>query len=160
MTSLVKFIKTLVVHLTAKRALEIHCFKTKEEQVDISLFTVERSSLSLPKGTWPKMQEILRESFSSCPSESLTSADDSDTTATRAIKILEDIIRTPPKRCTPKTRRLFGFFKNIIEGKPFLFPGGMHCETLLATFKYFESSLEGNEDANLKSTCEVFLLHI
>jgi hypothetical protein len=157
LSSLLRFIKTFVIHLTAKRALERYCFWTKEKEVDICLFTVERSHLCIPTGSWPKMQEILRASFSSDPS--LTSAGDIDSTASRAVEILEGKIQMPPLSCSIKTRRLLDNFRKIILGTRIAFPGGMHCETLLATLgsKYFElaPSLNGDDDEKLKSICKV-----
>jgi hypothetical protein len=126
----------------------------KDREVNISLFTIKRSALRIPMGSWLKIQGILRESLSSDPSS--TSADD---TAAAAIKILKDRIQIPPKKYSAKSRQLLANFKKIIQGIPIFFPGGMHCETLLATLsKYFESSLQlRNDNTNLISTCKVFL---
>ena len=83
-------------------------------------------------------------------------------TAAKAIKILQDKIQTPPVNCSEKTRKLLAKFQCIIKGTEIIFPGGLHCETLLATLgKYFELSLTGGGDANLISTFKVFFyLHI
>jgi hypothetical protein len=149
------FIKTFVIHGRAKRALERRV-ATKDQEVNISLFTVERSSLSIPAGSWPKMQDILRASFVSDPSS--TSASDTDTAATKAIKILQDKIQTPPKYCSAKSRKLLANFKGIIQETPIHFHGGMHCETVLATLsKHFELSLKEDVNASLTSTCKVLL---
>jgi hypothetical protein len=161
--SLLRFIKTFVVHLIAKRALEKYCFRINEHEVNISLFAVERSRLSIPAGSWPKMQDILRESLSSDPSESSTSAGDTDISVIKAVKLLEDKVQTPEK-CSLRSRTILRNFKSIIRETPVLVPGGMHCETLLATLSiYFEDFLiPGVDNANLISTCEVllFFLHI
>jgi hypothetical protein len=79
-------------------------------------------------------------------------------TADRAIKLLRDKIKTPRDGYSHKTRKLIVNFQKIIDGLEILFPGGMHCEALLATLsKYFESALTGDNDANLISTCKVLL---
>lgn len=154
-SSLFRFIKTFVVHLTAKRALERHCFGTKEHEVNISLLTVGRSFLSIPAGSWPKMQNILRASLLSDPeSDPSTSASDAD----KAIKTLEDKIQTPPEKCRRRSRYLLSQFKKIIEGTPIRFSGGLHCETVLATLcKYLELFLRGGDNADLISICKVLL---
>jgi hypothetical protein len=159
MSSLLLFIKTFVVHLTAKRALEIYSFRTREHDFNISLFAVERSSLYIPAGSWPNMQKILRESFSSGPSESSTSASDAAIAVNKAIKVLEDKILTQQDRYSleGKCRELLGTFKKIIQDIEVYFPGGMHCETLLATLgKYFNNALSLEDDnRNLVSICKV-----
>jgi len=72
--------------------------------------------------------------------------------------LLQDKIETPRHSYSPKTRKLLKNFQKIIDGSEMRFPGGMHCETLLATLsKYFESALKGDNDANLISTCKVLL---
>lgn len=157
MPSLFRFIKSFVIHLTAKRALERYCFMTKDQEVNISLFYVERSSLCIPAGSWAKMQDILTASFSSDPSS--TSAGDIDTTAvTKAIEILRDKTRTPSRKFGPKSRRLLKNLQSVMQGSSIFFPGGMHCETVLATLgKHFELSLKGDDDANLISTSQKLL---
>lgn len=120
----------------------------------MTLITVDRSYLSIPGGSesWSKMEDMLRASFMSA-----ASGDDADKAATKAIKTLRDKLRTPPKKCCAKTRNLIATFNRIIKGDPILFPGGLHCEGLLATlFKYCELFLKG-DDANLLSTCKVLL---
>jgi len=156
MPSLFRFIKSFVIHLTAKRALERYCFMTKDQEVNISLFFVERSSLCIPTGSWAKMQDILTASFSSDPSS--TSADDINTPVTKAIEILRDKTGTPSRKFGPKSRRLLKDLESVMQGSPILFPGGMHCETVLATLsKYFELSLKGDDNANLISTSQKLL---
>ena len=103
---LLRFIRTFVVHLTAKRALERYSLKNNCRVVNISLLSVKRSCLLIPMDSWPKMKGILKESFSSDPSdlelESFTSA----ATAVKAIKFLEDKIQTLPENCNLKCRKL------------------------------------------------------
>jgi hypothetical protein len=162
MPYLLRFIRTFVVHLTAKRALERYYFQAKEAK--ISLFGVERTPLLLPAGSWPKMQAILRESLSSDPSESesSTSAGDADI-AIKAIQLLQEKIETPPQNYSLRCGNLVKDFKKIIDDVPVLLPGRMHCETVLATLsKYYGNCLViGDDNANLACTCEVLLfLHI
>lgn len=156
LSSLFRFIKTFVVHFLAKRALERHCYSCKDQEVNISLFAAERSRLSIPSGSWPKMQAILKESFS-LDSKSSTSAD-SDIAA-KAIRLLEDKIRTPSDlKCSPESTRLIKQFKDIIEGKPICLPGGLHCETVLATLrKYVEERVFQTDHPNIS---EVHLIYI
>jgi hypothetical protein len=156
MSSLFWFIKTFVVHLTAKRALERYCNGINRD-VNISLFAVERSHLSIP--SWPGMQDILRESFLSDTFESSTSAGDADI-ASKAIELIEDKIRNPPQKCGQKCRKMLANFANIIMNKaPLEFKGGLHCETVLATLsQYFKDFLiEDDSNADLISTCKVLL---
>lgn len=89
-----------------------------------------------------------------------TSASDADTAA-KVIQILKEKIQNPPKRCSSECRKLLKKFQQIIQEMTIDFPGGMHCETLLATLgKFFELSHEGDDNANLLSTCKVLFLHI
>ena len=164
MSSLLRFIKTLVVHLTAQQALERFCFRTRDLDVKISFFAVEQSNLFIPAGSWQKMKEILREAFSSDPSKSSTSAPAGDavTAVDKAIKLLEDKILTPPEECGGKRRAVFANFESIIQDKPVDLPGGMHCqcETLLATLgRYFNKCLcLEEEDANLNHLVSSLLI--
>lgn len=153
---LLGFIRTFVVHLTAKRALERYSLKNNCRVVNISLLSVKRSCLLIPVGSWPKMKGILKESFSSDPSdlESFTSA----ATAAKAIKFLEDKIQTPPEHCNLECRKLLKRFKNIIQGMSVLLPGGLHCEAVLATLgKYYKDGLDEPDNIAL-STCKVLLI--
>ena len=162
---LLRFIKTFVVHLSAKRALERYYFQTRQHDAKISLFAVERSPLIIPKGSWPKMKAILTESLTSDSSESSTSAGDADsaTKVDEAIKLLEDKIKKPPQKCSPKCLKLIKDFSKIIDDVPVLLPGRLHCEAVLATLsKYYENCLViGDDNANLACACKVILfLHI
>jgi hypothetical protein len=152
--SFLKFVKTLVVHFTAKRALERHCLRIKDQDVNVSLFSVDRSALAIPAGSWSTMKDMMRELLSSDPS-------DDTATATKALEILEGKI-LQPRQDNPKQNNLLANFKLIIEDQPILLPGGMHCETVLATIgKYFESILKGDgsdDNVNLTTICKVLLL--
>lgn len=138
----------------------------RNHEVKISLFAVERSPLSIPAGSWPNMQAILRESFSSDPSQSSTSAGDSNIAVIKAIKLLEDKIQTPPEKCSTQCRKILENFKRIIQKTPVLLPGGLHCETVLATLgKYFEDTpilwdSDDNANTDLVSICKVFFTYI
>jgi len=159
LSRLLRFLKTFVVHLTAKRALERYSFKTRGHEAKISLFAVERSPLLIPTGSWSKMKAILTESLSLDPSESSTSAGDADI-AIKAIKLLEDKIEMPPQKCSLKCQKLLTDFKKIIDDVPVLLPGRMHCETVLASLsKYYRNFLvvTGDNNASLTSTCEKLL---
>jgi hypothetical protein len=160
---LLRFLRTFVVHLTAKRALERYYFKTREHEAKISLFAVERTPLVMPVGSWPNLKDILTKSLLPDPSdsESSTSASDADITI-KAIKLLEDKIKTPPQKYSPKCRYLLADFERITQNKPILLHGGMHCETVLATLgRYYENChFEGNNSANLVSTCEVLYFYL
>jgi len=146
--TLLRFIKTFVVHLTAKRALENYCFKTKDHEVTISHFGVERSPLHIPSGSWLDMTTILRELFSSDPKPS-TSADD-------AVKLLEEKIQNPP---TEYTQKIVKIFKKIVLDKKVTFSGGLHCEGVLESLgKHFHDHLTDSEDnADLVCSCKVLL---
>jgi hypothetical protein len=153
-----KFVKTLVVHFTAKRALERYSFRIKDQDVNISLFSVDRSSLAIPAGSWSAMNNMMRALYSD-PSSNDTA------TATKALEILErKVLKTRQGSSPGKYDNLCAKFKLIINNTPILFPGGMHCETVLATLgKYFEPSLGGDESddkANLTSICKVILLSL
>ena len=78
-SSFFKFVKTLVVHFTAKRALETHCLRLTDQEVDATLFYVEHSRLVIPTGSWLTMKAMIEELFVSDPSP---------TTATKALKYL------------------------------------------------------------------------
>jgi hypothetical protein len=148
--SLFRFIKTIVVHLI----LERHCFNTKDQEVNISLFTVQRSSLLL--GPWSNMQTILRNSLSDPHSESTSASTSADADAAKVIEILKRAIKTPPLMCSDLTRRLLKNLERILENIRVLFPSGMHCEAILASLKkYFESSREEDNNACLESICKV-----
>lgn len=161
-SSFFRFIKSFVIHLTAKRALERHCFGFKGQPIDISLFAVERPPLCIPAGSWPKMRDVLKRSFLSSWNSSLTSPGETrEDTANRAINILEKKIKNLEIRYGPKTQKILGNFQRIIDGLQVHFPGGLHCETLLATLsKYFESAIKGDNDADLISTCKVLYLYL
>ena len=156
-----KFVRTLVVHFTAKRTLEKHCLRLKDEDVNVSLFSVERSALAIPAGSWSTMKDMMRALFSSNPSSTSTN----DTAlATKALEILEaKVLKAVTGQDNSKHGKLLANFKLIIEGnESILLPGGMHCETVLATLcKYFESVFgrdESDDKANLISICKVLLL--
>jgi hypothetical protein len=157
-SSFLKFIKTLVVHFTAKRALEKHCFRIKDRDVKISLLSVERSRLIFPAQSWITMKDMIEALFSSDPSSAST---DGTAAATKALRILEDkVLKT--SHDNSKLRNVIANFKLIIEdGKSVFIPGGMHCETVLATLgKHYESIFgqdESDDKANLISTCKVLL---
>jgi hypothetical protein len=149
---LLGFIKTFVVHLTAKRALENYSLKNKDRVVNLTLLPVERSRLLFPVGSWSKMKAILSESFSSDPSDS-----ESFTSAAKAIKLLEDKIQMPPENCNLDCRKILKRFKDIIRGTSVLLPG-MHCETVLATLgKYYKDCLDESDNTALP-TCKVLLI--
>jgi hypothetical protein len=152
--SLFKFIKSFVIHLTAKRVLERYAFKTRHESVTITLFTADRSSLRIPAGSWPTMENIIRASF--------TSHSSSTTNAAKAIEMLVNIIRNlnPPSKSSKKSRDLLTNFRRIYDGHGIMLRAGMHCETLLATLKKYREDLfkNGSGDAELKVACEVLLL--
>jgi hypothetical protein len=153
MNSLFRFIKTFVIHLTAKRVLEKYAFATKDQEVDITLFTVDRSSLCIPAGSWQKMEDILRASFLSHPSSTPGDTD----AATKATETLRKKIHSPPSNCGAKSRVLLANFGNIVQGNRVVFNGGMHCETVLATLKKFHELSITAENGNAKfiSTCKV-----
>ena len=153
MSSFFKFIKTFVIHLTAKRALERHCFRTIDQEVNISLFAAQRSSLVIPAESWPKMEDTIRASFLS---DTGSSAD--ATAITKVVKILQDKITRPPANYNERSRGSLVNLKTIMDGKPLFFRGGMHCETVLRTLKqYFESSPGGDDNTNLILICKVIL---
>ena len=114
---LLGFIKTFVVHLTAKRALERYSFKIKDRAaVNISLLSVERSCFLIPVGSWSEMKGILKESFSSDTFDS-----ESFSTAAKAIKCLEDKIQTYCNHDLPYTvdsdcRKAVRCFNDITSG--------------------------------------------
>jgi hypothetical protein len=152
---LLGFIKTFVVHLTAKRALERYSFKNKGRVVTISHISVKRSLLHVPAGSWSKMKAMLSESFSSDPSDSES--------ATQAIKYLEDTV-TPSldsdfKKFDSDCNKVVKSFKDIIQEKSVTLPGGMHCETVLATLgKYYKNCLDESDNPVLFSICKVLLI--
>jgi hypothetical protein len=151
---LLGFIKTFVVHLTAKRALERlgYSFKNKNRVVTISLISVKRSRLRIPVGSWSKMKSILSESFSSDPSDSESLA--------KAIEFLEDTLsENSDLKFDSECGKVVISFKNIIQGKSVLLPGGLHCETVLATLgKYYKGCLDESDNPKLVSTCKVLLI--
>ena len=162
LTSLLRFIKTFVMHLTAKRVLERHSFRTKDQEVDICLLTVNRSNLSIPERSWQNFKTILEESL--LPDPRSSNKDDigiATAIVSEAIEILQCKTSSPPEKYSRKSQKLLQNFAKIIQGTQASFSGGLHCETVLVTLsKYFES-LMGNDNANLISTCEVLLfLHI
>lgn len=150
-SSFFKFVKTLVVHFTAKRALETHCLRLTDQEVDATLFYVERSRLVIPTGSWLTMKAMMEELFVSDPSP---------TTATKAFKILEG--KVLDVKVKPKLQKLLAGFRCIINDKRILLSGGMHCETVLATLgKYFEPFLQTDQRGNngdLITLCKVLLL--
>ena len=82
-SSFFRFLKTLVVHFTAKRALEKHVLQVPNEGINFSL--VERSALAIPNGSWSTMEDMIRELFSSEDHSSTLT----DVTATKAVEILK-----------------------------------------------------------------------
>ena len=84
-SSFFRFLKTLVVHFTAKRALEKHVLQVPNEGINFSLFSVERSALAIPNGSWSIMEDMIRELFSSEDHSSTLT----DVTATKAVEILK-----------------------------------------------------------------------
>jgi hypothetical protein len=133
---------------------------TKDHEVTISHFGVERSPLFIPAGSWPDMLAILRESFPSDPKSS-TSADDA---VSKGIALLEDKIRTPPAECSPKCQKILRKFKKITEGTPVTLGGGIHCEAVLESLrKYYEdflNSKSGDDNEDLVSSCKVLFQFI
>jgi hypothetical protein len=150
--SLFRFIKTFVIHLTAKRFLEKRAFMMKDKEVEITLFTVDRSALCIPAGSWQKMEGIVRESFTSDSDPSSTPGDTDP--ATEALKMLKRKIETTPSNSSKRTRGLLDKFRLIIAGDRVLFHGGLHCETVLATLKKFFEASE-NRDVTFMETCKV-----
>lgn len=158
-SSLLRFIKTFIVHLTAKRALERHCFGCRDQAINLSLFAVDRPPQCIPARSWQKLQDILTNGFLSLLNSSSTSTGETlADTAARAIDVLQERIKNPRDYYSPRTKKLLEKFQKIIEGSHMRFTGGMHCETLLATLsKYFEAALKGRNDADLQSICKVLL---
>lgn len=162
-SSFFKFIKTFIVHFSAKRALERHCFTLKEQDVKVSLFHVERSPLVIPAGSWSTMEVMIRGLFSSDPSS--TSTDDT-AIATKALEIIKvkakDAVALPSlSRDSDNSKHvgLLATFDSLVNDKAIRFTGGMHSETVLATLgKYFE--LHSADEVKLGSICEVLLLFI
>lgn len=150
--SLFRFIKTFVIHLTAKRVLERHAFKTRDQPVTITLFTADRSLLRIPAGSWKTMEGIIRASFPPHPS----STPGDTNAATKAIETLQNIIRNPPSNPSRRSQKLLVYFRQILQGHGIIFRAGMHCETLLATLKKFHDlSNNGPGDEEFTSTCKV-----
>jgi hypothetical protein len=152
-TSFLRFLRSLVVHFTAKRTLERHCFRTKDQEVNLSLFHVGRTSLAIPAGSWSTLECLLNESYS--PKSSLTST-------AEAIEILKGKVLNrslTTQQQNSQIGSILGKFQLVMEDKePLLLSGGLHCETVLATLgKYFESILQGDDKANLTSICKVLL---
>ena len=144
--SFFKFIKTFVVHFTAKRALENSCVRFNERgDVKIILFALDRSSLNILPGSWPQMVIMLKNLFP-------------DTvTADKALEVLTSKIKGLDSESS-KHQKLLAGFKKFIEGnKAIRISGGMHCETVLLTIALFYKSFLG-EDSYLMSICEVRLL--
>ena len=151
LSSFFKFIRTIVIHLTAKRALERHSHMTKGLDVNISLISMERSALCFPSGSWLAMKGMMRESL-------LSSEGDTNTDVDKAVEILQKIQQAPADTCSSESIRLLGTFKSIIDNERVLFSGGLHCETVLATLHWYSDSLPpGDENSNLISTCKVLL---
>ena len=155
-SSFFRFLKTLVVHFTAKRALEKHVLQVPNEGINFSLFSVERSALAIPNGSWSTMEDMIRELFSSEDHSSTLT----DVTATKAVEILKD--KVSKTQNSAKYGRLFSEFKLFIDNNGgILLTGGLHCETILATLgKYYKSCkfLLADDNANLTSICKVLLL--
>ena len=155
-SSFFRFLKTLVVHFTAKRALEKHVLQVPNEGINFSLFSVERSALAIPNGSWSTMEDMIRELFSSEDHSSTLT----DVTATKAVEILKD--KVSKTQNSAKYERLFSEFKLFIDNNGgILLTGGLHCETILATLgKYYKSCkfLLADDNANLTSICKVLLL--
>jgi len=153
--SFLRFLKTLVVHFTAKRYLERQSLQMKDDDINVSLFSVDRSPLVIPVGSWSKMEEKIRSLFSSAD----------ENMATKAIKILKDKVSglgPEGRREKSKFDNLLEDFKRVVDNScPIVYSGGLHCEAVLATLrKYSESILgsEGDDSAELISTCKVLLL--
>jgi len=128
---------------------------TKDHDVTISHFGVERSSLLIPSGSWPDMLAILRESFSSDPKSST-----SDDAVSKGVALLEHKIRTPPPECSPKCQRILRKFKKITQDTPVTLTCGRHCDAVLASLGYYEDFLNsesGDNNADLVSSCKVLL---
>ena len=153
-----RFLKTLVVHFMAKRALERYCFRIKDHEVKFALFSLERSPLAIPTGSWPK--DMIRTAFPSDPSS--TSTNDTPTAATKAFEILERKVLKRHRDDSKFDKLLAGFEQVIKDNKPIILPGGLHCETVLATLgKFYEDFLtkdKSDDNAKLTSTCKVRLL--
>ena len=152
--SFLKFLKTLVVHFTAKRALERQCFRLKNQDVTISLFSVDRTSLCISAGSWSAMKNTIKELFTSGPTS--TSTDDT-ATPTKAIAILETELKK--LEFNSKHVGLIQDFKRLTKGEEIRLNCGLHCEAVLETVsKYVLGSDNLDDKAKLTSTCKVFLL--
>jgi hypothetical protein len=154
--SFFKFLKTLVIHFSAKRALETHSLRVKTENINLSLFSVERSALVIPAGSWSSMEAMIREVFSSNPSSTSIGV-----TAKEAIEILEGkVLKKQDLDDSTKYGRLLKEFQFFIGNNgQILLTGGLHCETVLATLgMYFKSWNFVDNSTNLTSICEVRLL--
>ena len=153
-SSYFRFLKTLVVHFTAKRTLERQSLRMKDEEIIISLFSVDRSPLIIPVGSWSTMEDMMRELFSSTETDTAI--------ATKAIEILRDRISNLESKDDSKFGILLRDFKHLVDNiSPILLGGGLHCETVLATLsKYFEFLLgsKGDDNENLTLICKVLLL--
>ena len=151
-----RFLKTLVVHFTAKRALEKYSFRIKDHEVKFSLFSLERSPLAIPAGSWSK--NMIKMAFLPDP----TNDSDTPTAATKAFEILERKVLKRSRDQSKLDKLLAGFEQVITDNKPIILDGGLHCETVLATLgKFYETFLtkdESDNNANLISTCKVRLL--
>jgi hypothetical protein len=142
-------LKTLVIHFTAKRALEQRCILLKNDDVKISLLYVERSPLRIPAGLWSRMEDMMKMLFP-----------DDTATAEKALEILKGEAQKPRTRDS-KLDKILADFKLVIDGTTVLLTGGMHCETVLATLGRYFKDILGNESYdkdNLIPISQVFLL--
>ncbi len=142
-------LKTLVIHFTAKRALEQRCILLKNDDVKISLLYVERSPLRIPAGLWSRMEDMMKMLFP-----------DDTATAEKALEILKGEAQKSRTRDS-KLDKILADFKLVIDGATVLLTGGMHCETVLATLGRYFKDILGNESYdkdNLIPISQVFLL--
>jgi hypothetical protein len=99
------------------------------------------------------MKAILSESFSSDPSDLESVA--------KAIKFLEDTLsgENSNVKLDSDCEKIVRSFKDIIDEKPVTLPGGLHCETVLATLgKYCKYYLDESDNPILVSICKVLLI--
>ena len=124
-SSFFRFLKTLVVHFTAKQSLEKQSLRMKDEDISISLFSVDRSPLVIPVGSWSTMEDMVRSSFSSAEADTAI--------ATKAVEILKGkVSNLRAEGCQDKSKfgNLLENFKLVIDNtSPIVLSGGMHCET-------------------------------
>ena len=142
--SLLRWIRTFIVHFLAKRALQTFVLNSPGEEISFTVIDVNCSQC-METPTWSDLEDVIKRTIPSVE------------TSSKLIAQLKTWIIMEPTGNDAKGK-LVQTFQDIISGIPTSIPATLHCEmvtAMLGSRECYDMAIK-NKDFKLQKLCEVW----